>query len=136
MTEVLSPKSTLQEILWNFSRFQDKRRLTLKQNPHFYKHLNLPPLREAYSGDFQTEPIDSFQDAKICVLTDGPGRVFLETDQNSRAFGNVWEPNGAMIFKGSRITLSLPLLILIRPSRCLWKTPGRNCRPRISSRRV
>jgi len=105
VTEVLSPTSNLQEILWNFSRFKDERRLTLKQNPHFYKHSDLPTSREAYVGDFKTDPIDSFQDAKICVLTDKPGRVFLETDQNSRAFGNVWVPKDAMIFKGSRITL-------------------------------
>jgi len=100
VTEVLSPKSNLQEILWNFSRFKDERRLTLKQNPHFYKYSDLPTLREAYVGDFQTQPTDTFQDAKICVLTDSPGRVFLETDQKSRAFGNVWAPNSAMIFKG------------------------------------
>ena len=106
MTEVLSPTSNLQEILWNFSRFKDERRLTLKQNPHFYKQSDLPTSLEDYVGNFKTEPIDSFQDAKICVLTDGPGRVFLETDQYSRAFGKVWVPNDAMIFKGSRVTLS------------------------------
>jgi hypothetical protein len=103
---VLSPTSNLQEILWNFSRFKDERRLTLKQNPHFYKHSDLSTSLEAYVGDFKTNPIDSFQDTKICVLTDGPGRVFLETGQNSRAFGNVWMPNDAMIFKGSLVTLS------------------------------
>ena len=87
-------------------------------------------------GDFKTDPIDSFQDAKICVLTDQPGRIFLETDQNSRAFGNVWVPNDAMIFKGSRIALSSSHSFFIRPSRCLWKTRGRKGRPRVSSRRA
>jgi hypothetical protein len=57
-------------------------------------------------GEFKTDPIDNFQHKKICVLTDKPGRVFLETDQSARAFGNVWVPKDAIIFKGSRITFS------------------------------
>lgn len=103
-TEVLSQRSTLPEILWNFGRFKDARRLTLKENPHFYKLTDLPTSPEAYGDDFKTDPIDNFQHAKICVLTDKPGRLYLETDQNSRAFGNVWVPNNAIIFKGSRTT--------------------------------
>jgi hypothetical protein len=80
---------------------KDAKRLTLKENPHFYKFADLPSSPEAYVGDFKTNPIDNFYHAKICVLTDKPGRVYLETDQTTRAFGNVWVPNDAMIFKGS-----------------------------------
>jgi hypothetical protein len=97
--EVLSKRSNLQEILWNFSRFKDKKRLTLKQNPHFYKDLPTSP--EAYGKRFQTDPIHDFQDVdSVCVLTDKPGRVYLETSQDIRAFGNTWVPNEAIIFKG------------------------------------
>lgn len=98
--EVLCSKSDLQEILWNFSRLRGEGRLTLKQNPHFYK--NLPASLEAYGCNFQTDPIENFLQArKIHVLTDKPGRVYLETPRHSRAFGNVWVPNDTIIFKGS-----------------------------------
>ena len=100
VTEVLGPKSNLQEVLWNFSRFKDGRRLTLKENPHFYNPLDLPMSPESYVGDFRTDPIDSFMHSKISVIKDKPGRVFLETDQKTRAFGNVWVLNDAIILKG------------------------------------
>ena len=99
---MLSETSGLKEILWNFSRFRDERRLTLKQNPHFYELL--PTLPEEYEGRFQRDPIDTFDRHHINVLTDnlGPtGRVFLETPRYSRVFGNVWVPKDVIIFKGS-----------------------------------
>jgi hypothetical protein len=103
VTEVLSARPTLSEVLWNFSRCKDEKRLTLKQNPHFYKPSDLPSSPQAYVGDLKVDPIDSFMHPKICVLTDKPGRVYLETDQNTRAFGNIWVPNDAIIFKGPRV---------------------------------
>jgi hypothetical protein len=136
VTEVLSQRSTLPEILWNFGRFKDARRLTLKENPHFYKFTHLPTSPEAYVGDFKTDPIDNFQHAKICVLTDKPGRLYLETDQNSRAFGNVWVPNDAIIFKGSRITFLSTLPLFSSPSRRLWKARGRKYSSSVNSRRA
>jgi hypothetical protein len=108
---VLGQGSNLQEVLWNFSRFKGEKRLTLKQNPHFYKDSDLPTSHKAYMGEFRTDPIENFQHPKICVLTDKPGRVFLETVKNTRAFGNVWVPNDAIIFKGSSITISFPFLV-------------------------
>ena len=102
MPEELGESSGLKEILWNFSRYKEEKRLTLKQNPHFYKVL--PTLAEKYGGKFRTDPIETFQHEKISVLTDnaGPtGRVFLETTKETRAFGNVWVPKDAIIFKGS-----------------------------------
>jgi hypothetical protein len=97
--EVLSNRSNLQEILWNFSRFKEEKRLTLKQNPHFYK--DLPTSSKSYGSGFQTNPIHDFQDVdSVCVLTDKPGRVYLETSRVTRAFGNTWVPNEAIIFKG------------------------------------
>ncbi|KAH9966990.1 hypothetical protein BJV74DRAFT_284201 [Russula compacta] len=61
--------------------------------------LGSPHIAEGICGRFRADPIDHFQHAKICVLTDKPGRVFLETDQKARAFGNLWVPNEAIIFK-------------------------------------
>ena len=122
--EVLGPNSTLKEVLWNFSRFKGEKRLTLKQNPHFYKHSDLPTSQEAYVAKFRTDPIENFQHPKICVLTDKPGRMFLETDRKTcttRAFGNVWVPNDAIILKGSSITFFIFFLLLDSFSRRLWK---------------
>lgn len=87
--------------MWNFSLFKGERRLTLKDNPHFYERL--PTSAEKYEGQFQTDPIETFRHDKISVLTDNPrltGRVFLETAEEKRAFGNVWVPKEAIIFKG------------------------------------
>ena len=100
---MLGEGSNLSEVLWNFSRFKDQRRLTLKQNPHFYKDLDC---RRQYGDEFQSDPIESFLDTpghKIYVLTDRPGRVYLEQGQVSRAFGNVWCPQKSIIFKGSSV---------------------------------
>ena len=106
---MLCKSSNKSEILWNFSRLPDsKGRLTLKQNPHFYGWL--PTLPEQYGGNFQIAPIGDFlhlhSESRIHVLTDNPGRrVYLETAQNTRAFGNVWVANNAIIFKGSILSV-------------------------------
>jgi hypothetical protein len=104
--------------MWNFSLFKGESRLTLKDNPHFYKKL--PTSAEKYEGQFRTEPIETFHHDKISVLTDNPrltGRVFLETAEEKRAFGNVWVPKEAIIFKGSYHScvpfLALPSDILL-----------------------
>jgi hypothetical protein len=103
--EVLGKSSNVAEILWNFNRCKGEKRITLKQNPHFYK--DLPRKKEAYRGDFRGDPMESFLDTpEVYVLTDRPGRVFLESGQGARAFGNVWIPNDAIIFKGTWHTLS------------------------------
>ena len=97
---VLKPSSDTREVLWNFSRFKDGRRLTLKDNPHFYKRL--PISAEKYNGQFRADPIDTFHHDKISVLTDNPylGRLFLETAKEKRAFGNAWVTKEAIVFKG------------------------------------
>jgi hypothetical protein len=102
MPEVVSQSSNMNEILWNFSRFKDERRLTLNDNPHFYEKL--PTSTEKYEGQFRIDPIETFYHDKISVLIDNPGlagRVFLETAKEKRAFGNVWVPENAIIFKSS-----------------------------------
>ena len=101
LPEVLNNDSKLQEILWNFSRFDRERRLTLSQNPHFYNHL--PTSSNANWSGFDSKateenfPTDHAQ--PIYVLTNTPGRVFLELGPNPRAFDNVWNMNETLIFK-------------------------------------
>ncbi|KAH9051193.1 hypothetical protein EDB83DRAFT_2316959 [Lactarius deliciosus] len=99
VAEVLCRKSNMEEVLWNFNRLKNKQRITLKQNPHFYR--GLPSFGSAYSDFFSTDPIYEFWDTsnEIRVLTDERSRVFLETDKRNRAFGNFWMPDKAIIFK-------------------------------------
>ena len=101
---MLTNDPNLQEILWNFCRFppESKKRVTLAENPHFYCHHHFP-IRSlnAYKDGFTTDPMDYYQNVDvISVLTNKPGRVFLECGKKSRAFDNVWETNGFYIFKG------------------------------------
>lgn len=121
MPVILSPHSGLSEVLWKFSHFKDEDKcLALMQNPHFYERL--PRLSEAYRGEFQMDPIETFQYRRIGVLVDNPdraGRVFLEIAGQTRAFGNVWNPNGYFVFKGS-----CPLCFVspsLTPVRYTWK---------------
>lgn len=111
MPEALCRSSNLNEVLWNFGRFKDKRRLTLKQNPHFYDVLP-----EKYGSNFRTDPIETFQRERISVLTDNSGqagRVYIQVAKKTRVFGNVWALKDAFIFKGlsflSILSLSLTL---------------------------
>jgi hypothetical protein len=83
--------------------------LTLKQNPHFYKAL--PTLQRDYGNKFEKRPIESSLNyldmGRISVLTDNSreaGRVFLNIGTKNRAFGNVWDVENGIIFKGSWLT--------------------------------
>jgi hypothetical protein len=98
--EVLSDSPSLREILWNFSRFKDeKQRLTLRQNPHFYAEL--PTSLEAYRDSIKIDPTEDFQhDDEFYVLTDNPEPVYIMTDQVLRSFGNFWCPKIDIILKG------------------------------------
>ncbi|KAH9020084.1 hypothetical protein EDB85DRAFT_1896355 [Lactarius pseudohatsudake] len=102
--EMLSTKPPLSEILWNFSRYKDRARITLEQNPHFYS--SLPVDESAYTPMFKCHPLGDLSLAlkphdTVYVLVDRPGHVFLETEGGSRRFGNVWMLNGTLIFKDS-----------------------------------
>ena len=104
MPVALCRSSNLNEDLWNFGRFKDKRRLTLKQNPHFYDVLP-----EKYGRNFRTDPIETFQRERISVLTDNSGqagRIYIQASKKSRVFGNVWALKDAFIFKGSKLLLN------------------------------
>ncbi|KAI9456029.1 hypothetical protein BJY52DRAFT_1384085 [Lactarius psammicola] len=102
--QMLSAKPSHSEILWNFSRYKDRARITLEQNPHFYS--SLPADESAYTPMFKCRPLGDLNMAlkphdTVYVLVDRPGRVFLETKREKRSFGNVWMLNGTLIFKDS-----------------------------------
>jgi hypothetical protein len=87
----------LPEILWNFSHFNDKRRLRLAQNPHFYEAL--PASSGAYGGGFRTQPTERYK-GTIHVITNTSRRVFLEFDGKLRVFDHVSVVNNTLIFRG------------------------------------
>ena len=103
--EVLSDSPSLQEILWNFSHSQDeKKRLTLTENPHFYAELPTSP--EDYGDSLKIDPTEDFRHAhKFYVLADNPELVYIMTDRVSQSFSNFWCPKNAIIFKGLGIWL-------------------------------
>ena len=112
MSEVLSDNPSLEEVLWNFSHFKDeKRRLTLRENPHFYAEL--PSSREAYGDELKIDPTEDFRHAnEFYVLADKPELVHIMTDRISQSFGNFWCPKDAIIFKGLGIFLFFHLFLM------------------------
>ena len=98
MLEEITNHLKEQEILWNFSRC-DENHLTLAKNPHFYRCL--PHTSPNATRNEFTLPIEHNWHANpIYVLTNIPGRIFLECDRYPRAFDNVWQINGILVFKG------------------------------------
>jgi hypothetical protein len=113
-SEVLAANPSLPEILWNFSRYNDRARIALEQNPHFY--LRFPADESAYTPTFQSRPMQDPSVAlehsdTVYVLFDRPCRVFLDTELESRIFGNVWSLNGRLVFRGFvHVSQSRPFL--------------------------
>jgi len=103
---MLGRTAGIEEVLWNFTQFDDERCITLHDNPHFYS--DLPTSFDAYTAQFEALPIDNFTpkpNATVYVVVDQPRRVFLETKHETRIFGNVFKSTLAqrdvMIFKSS-----------------------------------
>ena len=103
-SEILSTCPTIAEILWNFARYTDDRRITLRQNPQFY--LSLPRSGDAYE---YKSPLLSVKDLvplrnndTVYVVIDKPSqsRVFLHAGHECRIFGNVWMTGDTLVFKG------------------------------------
>jgi hypothetical protein len=97
----LSLTAGIEEVLWNFSPFEDDRRIALQDNPRFY--LDLPTSLDAYTDKFKRHPLENLElrpNATVYVLTDQPRRLFLEARQETRIFGNVFMLKDVMIFKG------------------------------------
>jgi len=97
----------LPEILWNFGHLEDKNRLTLAQNPHFYRNLSNSP--DAYGGALNERCIeDGSLPNKIFVPTNSSHRVYFDFSGNRRVF-DVWKTERALLFK------SLCFVLLILP---------------------
>ncbi|KAI9452685.1 hypothetical protein BJY52DRAFT_1225982 [Lactarius psammicola] len=104
VSQELSAFPSLPEIFWNFSRYKDRARITLEQNPHFY--LRCPADESAYTPKFRRHPLQDTSGAlehndTVYVLFDRPCRVFLDTEHKPRIFGNVWSLNGLLVFRDS-----------------------------------
>ncbi|KAH9023012.1 hypothetical protein EDB84DRAFT_1509555 [Lactarius hengduanensis] len=101
VSQEFSTRPSLPEILWNFSRYKDRARVTLEQNPHFY--LRFPANESGYTPLFQRHPLYGLgalrHNYTVYVLFDGPGRLFLDIEHKLRVFGNVWSLNGSLIFR-------------------------------------
>ncbi|KAI9432321.1 hypothetical protein H4582DRAFT_2102310 [Lactarius indigo] len=102
VSQELFASPSLPEILWNFSRYKDRARITLEQNPHFY--LRCPVDESAYTPTFRRYPLQDPSGAlehndTVYVLFDRASRVFLDSEHNPRIFGNVWSLNGSLIFR-------------------------------------
>ena len=123
--EMLSSSPSIQEVLWNFNRFKDEKlRLTLRENPHFYAELPISP--RAYQYSIKIDPTEDFRHTnKFYVLTDKPELVYIMTNQVLQRFGNFWCLDGAIIFKGLGVLfclLSVPDDSW--PARHLWEAYG------------
>ena len=109
MPEVLGENPSLQEILWNFSCFDDKKKcLTLKDSPLFYAEL--PTLLKAHGDSVKIEPTEDFRHAdKFYVLTDKQETVvpvhIMTGNKILHFFDNFWRSENTIIFKGSGIFL-------------------------------
>ena len=122
VSERLSNNPSLQEILWKFCRFKDeKNRLTLKDNPHFYPKLPTSP--DAYGDSFKIEPADDFRRAnEFYILTDNPELVYIMTNDVPQFFGNFWCPQNAIIFKGLCVLFLFSCSLYL--ARRVWETQG------------
>ena len=105
VAEVLGDNPSLQEILWNFSRFKDEKKcLTLSENPYFYAELPTPSGADGRS--FRLDPTEDFQSAnEFYVLTDRTGAIVLF---GLDSFKKCWCLENAIIFKGMSILFFLP----------------------------
>jgi hypothetical protein len=137
VSEEFSASPSLPEILWNFSRYNDRANITLEQNPHFYLHF--PADESAYTPTFECHPLQGPSSAlehnsTVFVLSDGPSHVFLDIGPNLRIFGNVWSLNGVLIFRGPRHIFPSRFL-LRRMFRSFWSTSRRTNCPRFQCSR-
>ena len=108
--EICSDNSSFQDILWNFCRLNDKKkRLTLKENPHFY--AGLPTLLMALGDGVEIDPTEDFQHEDVFyVLTDKQEPVHIMTNNKIlHSFGNLWRSENGIILKGLSIFFFPPV---------------------------
>ena len=125
---MLSNSPSVQEILWIFSRLKnEKERLTLRDNPHFY--VNLPTTPEAYEDNILIDPTEDFRHSnEFYVLCDKPELVHIMTDRDWQTFGDFWCPKNAIVFKGlyGHFVLVLSLFLMAFQT-SVGGSRGKNC---------
>ncbi len=102
----LGPDVKISELLWTFSRLPEDQRIGLKQNPHFYFSKDLSDQASVYDDQFKLEPLKDLRPEKdlvVMVLLDRAGQIFVDYQQFSKTFGNIWRPDNTIILKGMHI---------------------------------
>ena len=100
----------ISELLWIFSRLPEDRRVTLKQNPHFYLSGRLPDCPLAYNDYFILKPVKELKpekDLKLLILSNRTGWIYFDCEKFSRTYVNIWRPHNTIILKGIIIYLAL-----------------------------
>ncbi|KAI0048476.1 hypothetical protein FA95DRAFT_1557980 [Auriscalpium vulgare] len=102
VSQELDINTDIPAVLWIFSRFSktDNRRITLKNNPHFY--VEMPKAPSSFNSTFRLEPLKALnlnRSNTIYVIIDRTSRIFLEYGKINRTFGNIWRPDKTVILK-------------------------------------
>ncbi len=118
----LGPDVKISELLWTFSRLPEDQRIGLKQNPHFYFSKDLSDQASGYDDQFKLEPLKDLRPEKdlvVMVLLDRAGQIFVDYQQFSKTYGNIWRPDNTIILKGKHISVGQleDAYLVIRPSR-------------------
>ncbi|KAH9990185.1 hypothetical protein BJV77DRAFT_1151150 [Russula vinacea] len=125
----LGPDVKISELLWTFSRLPEDQRIGLKQNPHFYFSKDLSDQASAYDDQFKLEPLKDLRpekDSVVMVLLDRAGQIFVDYQQFSKTYGNIWRPDNTIILKDLQGTLEAANLInpKINGEVCIWQRGG------------
>jgi len=99
VTQALTIRSGVPDILWYFSHYRDERRLTLAQSPEFYE--GPPAFPTTFGPTSETRPAEDYQ-GTIYVLTGNERQVFfrLNSHEKNRIFVSVWRTDdNTLIFK-------------------------------------
>ncbi|KAI0249015.1 hypothetical protein BJV78DRAFT_735311 [Lactifluus subvellereus] len=125
----LGPEVQISELLWTFSRMPEDRRISLKQNPHFYFSKDLSDRAPAYGDEFRLEPLKDLRPEKglvVLVLLDRAGQIFFDYQKFSKTYGNIWRPSNTIILKDLQGTLEAASRISPRIASevCIWQRGG------------
>lgn len=125
----LGPDVKISELLWTFSRLPEDQRISLKQNPHFYFSKDLSDQASAYDELFKLEPLKDLRPTKdlvVMVLLDRAGQIFVDYQQFSKTYGNIWRPDNTIILKDLQGTLEATTLISpkLDGEVCIWQRGG------------
>jgi hypothetical protein len=117
--EEIDDPTTVAQILWIFSRRKGDRRITLKENPHFYLKIPRKGAESEFDSwqdgkGFHRDPLsqigpDLEQNGTVYVILDKKCRLYLDVAE-TRVFGNLCQPHKKIILKGEWVFLSQYLL--------------------------